>query len=261
VSRAACRGARGLFLAAAAFFSSASTARGHIGHVITRAERYLKLDATEADTRFVVSLTLGAAEGRQVLALADTDESGAVDEAEMGAYLASWSEGLRTELPIEVDGAPLEVTWGEGWMDPIGAVRSAPVTVEMVAHLPLTEREHRVVVRDRMVRREVFDRTDVAFRAHDGAELVRCGPSAEPPDVEDDAAFLTGGAALDLMTADLRFVRRSATSPRALGLGGGLVVLVVLVLAAVFRRRAQSPMRGQASTPASRSERSGSERT
>lgn len=251
-------GALGVALASLAF---AQVASAHIGHVITRAERYLKLDATEADTRFVVSLTLGAAEGRQVLALADADESGSVDEAEMGAYLASWGEGLRTELPIEVDGAPLEVTWGEGWMDPIGAVRSAPVTVEMVAHLPLSEREHRVVVRDRMVRREVFDRTDVAFRAHDGAELVRCGPSPEPPDVEDDAAFLTGGAALDLMTAEVRFPRRSATSPRALGFAVGLVLAALLVLAAVFRRRAQSPVRGQASTPASRSERSGSERT
>jgi hypothetical protein len=238
-----------------------SVADAHIGHVITRAERYLKLDATEADTRFVVSLTLGAAEGRQVLSLADADESGTVDEAEMRTYLASWAEGLRTEVPIEVDGAPLDVAWTDGWMDPIGSVRAVPVTVEMVAHLPLTEREHRVVVRDRMVRREVFDRTDVAFRAHDGAELVRCGPNAAPPDLEPDAAFLTGGAALDLLTAELRFSRRSATSPRALGVGGGLVLAVLLVIVAVRRRRSQGSMSGQAVRPASASERSGSERT
>ena len=143
-----------------ALLAATSSASAHIGHVITRAERYLKLDATDVDARFVVSLTLGAAEGRSVLALADTDESGSVEEAEMTSYLASWAEGLRTELPIEVDGAPLEVSWTDGWMDPIGPVRAVPVTVEMVAHLPLSARAHRVVVRDRMVRREVFDRTD-----------------------------------------------------------------------------------------------------
>jgi len=244
-----------------ALLAATSSASAHIGHVITRAERYLKLDATDVDARFVVSLTLGAAEGRSVLALADTDESGSVEEAEMTSYLASWAEGLRTELPIEVDGAPLEVSWTDGWMDPIGPVRAVPVTVEMVAHLPLSARAHRVVVRDRMVRREVFDRTDVAFRAHDGAELVRCGPSAEPPDVEADAAFLTGGAPLDVLTAELRFPRRSATSPRALGVGGGLVVAVLLVIVEVWRRRGQRPARGQAVTPASASERTGSERT
>jgi hypothetical protein len=227
-----------LALAASALLGLLGVAHAHIGHTITRAERYLKLDATEADTRFVVSLTLGAAEGRNVLGQADADGSGEVTEAEMSAYLATWAEGLRTELPVEVDGEPIDVSWTDGWMDPIGEVRAVPVTVEMVAHLPLSDREHRVVVRDRMVRREVFDRTDVAFRAHDGAELVHAGPNSEPPDVEEDAAFLAGGAALDVMTADLRFAGRRAASPAALWVGGGLAVLAVLVVVLRSRRRA-----------------------
>lgn len=229
---------------ALAIVLSATAARAHIGHTITRAERYLKLDATEADTRFVVSLTLGPAEGRNVLGEADADHDGEVDEAEMTGYLANWAEGLRTELPIEVDGAPLEVTWTDGWMDPIGAVRAVPVTVEMVAHLPVTGREHRIVVRDQMVRREVFDRTDVAFRAHDGAELVHAGPEAEPPDVVEDAAFLTGGAALDVMVADVRYPSRSTFDARWLGGIAGAVFVVALAVLLARRRRAADPQRG-----------------
>ena len=48
----------------------ASPASAHVGHVILRAERYLKLDVAGRDARVVVSLTLGEGEGRRVLELA-----------------------------------------------------------------------------------------------------------------------------------------------------------------------------------------------
>lgn len=219
-----------------AVLAAASVASAHIGHTIARAERYLKLDATEADTRFVVSLTLGAAEGASVLADADTDADGEVSEAESAAYLASWGEGLADELPIEIDGQPVDVTWSDGWLDPLGPVSPVPVTVEMVAHLPVTGREHRIVVHDRMVRREVFDRTDVSFRGHDGAELVVAGATEAPPDVEEDQSFVRGGPELSLLTAEVRYPTRSAVTSLHLGVGAAVAAAMILGAWALSRR-------------------------
>lgn len=234
VRRALLRSAALAFLIGASL-GLAGDASAHIGHTIARAERYLKLDAADADTRFVVSLTLGEAEGRAVLSDVDTDDDGQVTEREADAYLATWAEGLREELPIEVDGAPMEVEWTEGWLDPLGPVRSVPVTVEMVAHLPVTGREHHVLVRDRMVRREVFDRTDVSFRAHDGAELIASGATEAPSGVEEDLGFTREGPTLDVLAADVRYPSRSAVpSVVYLAIPAGLLIGVGI---AIWMRR------------------------
>lgn len=215
-------------------------AHAHLGHVILRAERYLKLDASEQDTRLVVSLTLGPAEGERVLGAADTNGDHSVSQAESDAYLAQWGEGLRTDIPIEIDGAPTEVTWVEGYMEPIGPVGATALTVEITAHLPLTHREHVVRFADHM-RREVFDRTDVAFRAHDGAEIVACGPGDEPTGTQNDFAF---GAAAgseappDTLTAHLLFPRRTDTSPTAYAIPAAAIALLAAV-AAIWRRRSK----------------------
>ena len=55
-------------------FLSVDRAEAHLGHTITRAERYLKIDASESDTRIVVSLTLGAEEGQRLLESADANQ-------------------------------------------------------------------------------------------------------------------------------------------------------------------------------------------
>jgi hypothetical protein len=180
--------------------------------VIQQGERYLKLDASEDDTRLVVSLMLGATEGERVLAAADADGDGTVTEAESAAYLAQWAEGLRTELPVTIDGEAVELEWGEGWLDPIGPVARTDLTVEMVAHLPLESRDHEVTFEDRMVRRETFDRTDVAFRARDGAELVRCGEPGATSCEARDLAYPRGAPAPTTYAATLRFPSRSASS-------------------------------------------------
>ncbi len=158
---------------------SVGQARAHLGHTITRAERYLKIDASESDTRVVVSLTLGASEGMRLLESADANQDGTVSQAEADAHLETWGEGLREELPIEVNGERVEVTWTDAFMDPIGEVRALPLTLEMVAHVPVDAREATITVRDAMVRREIFERTDVGFQAHDGAELVASGSADE----------------------------------------------------------------------------------
>jgi hypothetical protein len=197
--------------------AASSAASAHLGHVVTRAERYLKIDASESDTRVVVSLTLGAAEGRRVLEAADEDRSGDVRQAESDAYMREWAEGLRVELPIELDDGPVEVEWTEPFLDPIGRVAEVPVTVELVAHVPTSAREHRLVVRDRMVRREVFDRTDVAFRAHDGAEIVVAGAGATPRGRETTLSYgrTTGGRAPEELGVTLRYPGRAEAPSRA----------------------------------------------
>jgi hypothetical protein len=239
--RRALRWSAALAFLLAVSVSLAGHASAHIGHTIARAERYLKLDATEADTRFVVSITLGEDEGIAVLADVDTDRDGQVSAGEADAYLATWADGLRDELPIEIDGTPIVVEWTEGWLDPLGAVRRVPVTVEMVAHLPLDARDHHVVVRDRMVRREVFDRTDVSFRAHDGAELVHSGASEQPSGIEEDIGFTREGPTLDVLAADVRYPERSAFDVRLLIALAVVLSLALLVGYRLFTRRPKRP--------------------
>jgi hypothetical protein len=212
----------------------------HVGHVIARAERYLKLDASETDTRLVVSLMLGADEGARVLRDADLDRDGAVSPAESDAYLARWGEGLGTELPVTIDGEPIAVAWTEGWLDPIGRVRRAPLTIEMVAHLPTRSGEHTIAFDDRMVRRETFDRTDVAFRVHSPVELVGCGASTRDPRtcLVRDLVIVPGAPQPGSFAARFRYpAAESATDWLPVALVAGTAVVLALVATAALRKR------------------------
>lgn len=165
------------------------TAYAHVGHVILRAERYLKLDVSGRSARMVVSLTLGAEEGERVLRATDADGDGDVTSAEADAYLAQWTTALRDELPLALDGEPLVVPWADGYLAPIGRVRRAPLTIEAVARFELHGGEETVRFEDRMVRREVFDRTDVAFDVRDGAELLGSGVEGEAETPTPDLSY------------------------------------------------------------------------
>ncbi len=222
------------------FSCVASVASAHLGHVLLRAERYLKLDASDTDTRLVVSLTLGPEEGARILGAADADGDSAVSATESEAYLAQWGAGLVTDISVEIDGVAYVPTWTEGYMEPIGPVAPTALTVEITAHLPVTGQDHVIRFRDHM-RREVFDRTDVAFRAHDGAELALAGAGDSPTELTHDLAF--GSAepnAPDTFTAHVLFPRhqRPATvSPLALASGGLLLLGVGVALYLARRRR------------------------
>ncbi len=191
----------------------------------------MKLDASEADTRLVVSLTLGPSEGRRLLSEADADGDGVVSEREATTFLDAWGAGLREELPVEVDGARVPLEFTDPFLDPVGRVSAVPVTVEMVAHLPITEREALIVVHDRMVRREIFERTDVLFRGHDGAEIRASGFGESPRRRELDLAFgpSVGRGSPEALSASVRYPNRAPTPSR--GLRWALVVLVGVALA------------------------------
>jgi MYXO-CTERM domain-containing protein len=230
---------RWLVVGAIATCLVALPARAHLGQVLVRAQRYLKIDASETDTRLVVSLSLGASEAMRVLAEADTDGDHVVSQAESDAYMAQWGETLATALPVEIDGDVARVEWTEGYMDPIGPVAPTPLTVEITAHLPVGGREHLVRVRDHM-RREVFDLTEVAFRAHDGAELVASGAGESPTEVEHDLSFTAPAqTAPEVLTARLRYPSRSDAGAGRFVLPGVLALLAVAGLA-LWRRRARS---------------------
>lgn len=156
-----------------------------------RAERYVKIDASPAETRIVVTLTLGASESPRVLRAADADRDGDVSAEESAAYLRQWGDGLRVDLPVTVDGEPVEVRWADAYLDPIGQVRAIPTTVEMVGHVVVEPGRHRLTLTDKM-RAEAVDRTDVAFRVRDGVSLVASGLE---PDVASRTPDLAVGAA------------------------------------------------------------------
>jgi len=214
----------------------------HLGHVIMRAERYMKIDASPEETRVVVTLTLGAGESTRVLGAADANHDGDVSSEEGAAYLRQWGDGLRTDLPVTVDGEPVEVRWADPYLDPIGAVRPTPTTVEMVGHLVLEPGRHRLTITDKM-RAEAVDRTDVAFRARDGVVLIASG-------VEPDVASRTPDLALGPARAgdaprQLTAVLTMPGTPRSLRWLYAVGAVAALVLAAIawiaLRRRKGVP--------------------
>lgn len=208
-----------------------------------RAERYVKIDAAPAETRIVVTLTLGASESPRVLGAADANRDGEVTAAESAEYLRQWGDGLRTDLPVTVDGEPAEVRWADSYLDPIGAVRPAPTTVEMVGHLVLEPGRHRLTLTDKM-RAEAVDRTDVAFRARDGVVLVASGLE---PDVASRTPDLAIGAARPgdpprRLTAVLDVPGTPRSWRWVLG-AGAAVALVLAALAWLALRRKAAPTR------------------
>ena len=217
-----------------------ASARAHLGHLVIRAERYLKIEADDHGVRIIVTLTLGPAEARPVLRAADSDSDGTVTQREADAYMAQWGEGLLTDLPIEVDGAQVDVAWGEAYLDPLGPIRPAPTTVEMVAHVPLEGGTHRVTLRDRM-RVEAFDRTDAVFRVRDGARQLACGVGERPSSVVPALAFgpdtqtVTGGA----FTSVVEIPGAPSSAPAwSIYVAIGVIVLMsALGVGAVVRRR------------------------
>jgi hypothetical protein len=205
-------------------------ARAHLGHVVLRAERYIKVDAAPDEARIVISMSMGRSPMHRVLEAADAegDRDGRVTPAEAQAYLERWAEGLAEELPIERNGTPVSVRWGDGYLSPLGPVQAVPGVVEMVARVPLDGGRHTLVVRDRM-RPEVADRTDVAFRARDGVEIVASGMSEEPDRVLPDLAY--GPDLVEAGKADAITVILDVPGPsrrERVTLYGGLVLLVLL---------------------------------
>jgi len=161
----------------------------HLGHLVLRAERYVKIDAAPGELRVVVSLMLGPSEARLALEPADTNGDGALSRAEADAYLAGWGAELEREVRVELDDELAEgVVWRDGVLEPIGPIAAQPVTVERIAHVALPGGEHVVRVRDAMdVAR--FERTDVVFQARDGATLSSAGLGAAPHDLETALSF------------------------------------------------------------------------
>lgn len=214
-------------------------AHAHLGHLVLRAERYVKIDAAPGEVRVVVSLMLGPTETRGAIEPADTDEDGSVSRVEADAYLLGWAAELKNEIVISVDGAPAaEVVWRDGVLEPIGPIAAQPLTVEMIAHVAIRGGEHRVAVRDTMDLAR-FERTDVAFHARDGATLVRAGLGAEPRELERELSFgrefsPTRGRVFTSVIA----TPEDPTSPLwFVAIGAALLAITAVVVVVVKRRK------------------------
>jgi len=226
-------------------FAGTAPATAHLGHDVVRAERYLKIEVSPAGARFVVSLTLGPAEMRTILERADGDSDGTVTSIEADAYMAAWAEGLRTDLPVTIDGEAVTLEWGEAYFDPLGAVRLVSGAVELVALHPLDGGEHTIVLGDDM-RLESIERTDVRLTAEPPVELLAAGPGAEP---SADSAFVESfyfgndpriaPAAVSLRVKVPGWTRLERRSFVAAAIAAVLLALVAWWR--VFRRRPKSP--------------------
>lgn len=229
----------GLTLVALTTFGASFT-HAHLGHVVVRAERYLKLDFEPTQVRFVVSLTLGPDETVRVQSAADLDRDGSLTQVEADAYMAEWGRGLVSELPFEVDGESVTLAWSEPWMAPIGVIERVPSTVEMVARVPLEPGRHTLRFRDGM-RVETFDRTDVNVTTSDSSvRVVAAGEGAEPRELVDRFAYGPQNAP-EVVTV---IAELPGTPPtlRWLAIAGGVAFVLAAIGAwiAVARRRARA---------------------
>jgi hypothetical protein len=178
----------GLVFAVAGSLAHVMPARAHLGHVVLRAERYLKLDVAPGELRLVCSLMLARDEGERVLRPADVDRDGTLTQAEADAYLAAWAAGLARELPLRIDGELVEVRWNDGVIAPLGLLGADSVTIEMVGHVAMPGGERLIVLEDRMDPAK-FERTDVVFRARDGAELLAAGEGVAPASIDAELSY------------------------------------------------------------------------
>ena len=164
---------------AVAVLAPATPASAHLGHVVARAERYLKLDVGAGSLRVVVSLSLGAAEMVKVLRAGDRNADGRLEEDEAQGYLRMWAGGLAEEVKVEIDGRSLDLTWADGFLEPVGPVIASAGTVEMVGTAVVPVGDHQLVLLDRMPS-GAFDRTDVVFQGRDGARVLASGVGPAP---------------------------------------------------------------------------------
>ncbi len=224
-------------VASLALTTLVSIAHAHLGHVVVRAERYLKIDLEPTQARVVVSLTLGPDETVRIQSAADTDRDGTITQAEADTYMAEWGRGLATELPVEVDGEPVTLAWAEPWMAPLGRIERVPGSVEMVARVPLEPGRHVLRVRDGM-RVETFDRTDVNVTTSDSSvRLVAAGEGAEPRELTDRFAY--GPQNAPEVISVIAELPGTPPTVKWLATGGGVTFVLAAIGAwiAVVRRR------------------------
>lgn len=220
-----------MFLLAVAFFA-APPAQAHLGHVVLRAERYLKFDVEPAALRIVASLTLGPTEMARIMRDADTNEDGSVDGPEADAYMQTWGDGLAEELQIEVDGEEIAVVWGDAYLDPQGVIRNEAGSVEMVARVELDPGTHQIRLSDSMPT-EALDRSDIVIRTQPGGNVHNCSYGDESHDCQAPIALPAATASEDIrLSIDVAGLRTWQ-----LGLIAGGAALLVILSGVVFWRR------------------------
>lgn len=232
-------------------FCAASVASAHLGHLVQRAERYLKVDVSGYRVRLVVSLTLGARETARLMQQADSDGNGWVSPEERDAYMGLWGAGLVDELAVRVDGTRVDVEFAEPFMQPIGAIVATEGSVEMVGTFVLDGGEHDVVIADTMPR-EAFERTDYSFRARDEAVMLASGLGDNVTEVLEHTSVHQASPNPETFMVRVRVPQRPLTAGeeaiRVLPWAAGAAAVLIAVAVALQLRR-RSRVRAASPTP------------
>lgn len=217
-------------------------ARAHSGHPILRAERTIKFEADGHEgLRVVLTVNYGAEQMLRIARRADENGNGIVEAGEVEAFMHDWSNELRRQLPLRMDGSFARVTYGRTFFDPKGAIALAPGTLEIVAELLVPAGRHSIFLTDEMASDE-FDRTDVMFEVTNGATLHASGPTEAPLEVVPSFAYGRSTEVRRVRAIGMVFDMPqppggSLPKPRALGLTLPLgVILIPTVFAVILGR-------------------------
>jgi len=176
-------------LACVVIVATGGAVRAHTGHPILRAERTIKFEAVgDEGLRIVVTVNYGGEQMLRMARRADENSDGVVDDSEVAEFMDDWSDELRDDLPVHVDGERVRPRFVRPFFEPAGPVSIRPGTLEIVATIPLAAGRHEVSLEDDM-RADDFDRTDVMFEVTSEATLVASGPSATPTEVVPSFAY------------------------------------------------------------------------
>ena len=108
----------------------------HVAPSVDTNNRYIKISAMPDRIRMVYTVYIGEIPGAQARRRMDTDRDGILSHAEASAYGTDTAEAVAQALSIELDGAPVAITWTE--MD-VGlgtpATDSGAFSVDLVAWL------------------------------------------------------------------------------------------------------------------------------
>lgn len=167
----------------------ATPVRAHQGHVLLRSERTIKLEIDgRQGLRVIVTVNYGEEEMLRLCRRADENGDGVLDDREASAHLEQWSEDLRRELPVRVDGGFRRIVWTDQFFEPTGPIVRRPGTLEMTGRVSVPTGRHELFFTDELPP-DAFERTDVLYTSVNEGGLLSSGPSESPSELVPSFAY------------------------------------------------------------------------
>jgi hypothetical protein len=256
--RDACHDAavRRVLLALAAVAAATGSAVAHVAPSEDTNNRYVKLTAMADRVRIAYTILVGEQPGRTTRRGLDTDGDGTISDAEADAWGDDLAEAVRTKIQVQLDGSAVPFMWSEvsvGMDD--RRVAGGAFSVDMIAWLctPGGGPRHELTLVDRFaltpagetevrVADEPGIRVDVAKvgAAEMAGHVARFDAIAAP---FSDGVRLVWDAARARPLADGRCARPTSAAKKTprwpFAIGGGIVAIALIAIAAGRRRRAR----------------------